>query len=334
MTSNLPNSLKISGEQLVEFVKENPDWLEENATAERPVEIFGSVDLTGEKIRRLSPHAIFHGYNPGEDRHWTGYPIIFTHCTELENAAGVFLQPVNFSGSGVKTIDPNLRVYSPEGSTSANYTHCYRLEAADGWYERGVSYNECSIKKINDTFHVENPNREGTAAVFKGCSALKELRGTYNGWVTAADSGIVITRDFVVTQPNKNGAAANLSGCESLRHSQITTAGKVTYKAGSVEIVDVKIIPPQFTHDPKEKESAFLAGQRIGEILSDGEFRVGEYTTGEFTINLLECPNIRYCNPEHLEANIVKMENPEKLLQKIKSAELLRKPKSQENLEI
>jgi hypothetical protein len=102
--SHFWGQVKITGEQFVELIKENPSWC---LNVTEPLEVTTFVFLGGSLITHLSPLIYFSGKCEDEFFADTKKGIVsasFNCCDNLKVATGTFKGFVNFQDSGITTI--------------------------------------------------------------------------------------------------------------------------------------------------------------------------------------------------------------------------------------
>jgi hypothetical protein len=142
---------KLNAKEFLALITENPsvfkEWTE-------PTEITEYVDCSKSNITHLSPLLKFNGTNFSNAWAHTEYARFrsanFEKCKFLENASGTFYGGVNFSESGIKTIE-NLKVTRSCGDLAAQFTSCKSLESMkNSSFSGEVELDHSSIKTVEN----------------------------------------------------------------------------------------------------------------------------------------------------------------------------------------
>lgn len=147
-TNDLP-TVEMTARQFERLIEENPGWA---AELSHPVSVTGFVRMAGSPITHLSPWITFEGEEEGDSGTWRIWrkAADFSGCKSLKNAAGTFHGQVNFNGSNIEEIDPNLHVTGiNHHGMAAEFRFCDNLRVAQGKFEGPVTFGS-SIEEIQN----------------------------------------------------------------------------------------------------------------------------------------------------------------------------------------
>jgi hypothetical protein len=106
------------------LVHDNPSVFK---TLQHPIEVTQYIYAYNSPITHLSKHLTFSGENPHRRS------ASFIACNNLKNASGTYQHKVDFSNSGIQSIE-NLKIHNPdETGVYAQMNNCPNLTSLENW---------------------------------------------------------------------------------------------------------------------------------------------------------------------------------------------------------
>jgi hypothetical protein len=269
-----PAVIYVTGEQLREFVMEDPEWIAKHATKHHPVVVTTPADLSYTSVTHLSPFISFRGIE-WEDK----FRVNLGHyqccslegCKELRVFQGKFHGLVKATFAGFETIDtPNLKIFEVSPNQPAtDLACCPNLKVARGRFPKGVNFHDSRIKEIDTDpetgLIIEDYDNDKVAAYFDHCEDLKVLVGFYPGKVIADNSGVETlaynekrphdpTQNLIITKWDDDGEGLSLERCKKLKVVNLMINSSVFLEESGVERIETLKLDPIYNPDhPKIK---------------------------------------------------------------------------------
>lgn len=138
----------------------------------------GAVNFATSGIKHIQELIVLGNTNPKSPEVVRKYCALFLGCKNLTQARGEFEGLVDFSGSGIESIDTeNLKINKCNADrVSALFNHCVNLQVGEGNFPGLVSFQGSAIQSVKN-INIQGSTKHGEEIklYILGCRNLKSL---------------------------------------------------------------------------------------------------------------------------------------------------------------